>query len=287
MSDLTVRVRSLKDRPLRFFVEDDFRVAGKVKKLLGKMPDYEKFMAERQKIRKESQNVDPETDFLHQEPLLTKAQELHLFRKYNFLKYKFSKIVEKIDVLFPDEKEIEDAENIERRFIDVKHQIVSSNVRFAAKFAKDLRYTHENLIEVMADANLGLVYAVDYFDYRRGLRFCTYAGMVIKDHIFKGRHKMTKYSDQTNAEELLGYQQAHQETQKDILEIQNILQVLKKIPDREREVISSWFGIGEKPANLIVIGERLKVSRERVRQIKDGGLDRILRYMVTKKFAEK
>lgn len=46
-------------------------------------------------------------------------------------------------------------------------------------------------------------------------------------------------------------------------------QVLVTLPERERQVVSLFFGIDEREYSLEEIGERLKLSKERVRQIKE------------------
>jgi RNA polymerase primary sigma factor len=49
--------------------------------------------------------------------------------------------------------------------------------------------------------------------------------------------------------------------------------MLEKIPQQEREVLSLYFGIGHHQAlNLEEIGEVIGLSKERVRQIKEKGL---------------
>nr|WP_273566872.1 RNA polymerase sigma factor RpoD/SigA [Maribacter sp. Hal144] len=49
----------------------------------------------------------------------------------------------------------------------------------------------------------------------------------------------------------------------------DINQVLKTLPDREREIIRLYYGIGERtPKSLSEIGELFDITRERVRQIR-------------------
>jgi RNA polymerase primary sigma factor len=52
--------------------------------------------------------------------------------------------------------------------------------------------------------------------------------------------------------------------------------VLSTLPKREAEVIRMYFGINEpRPLTLLEIGSKLKLSRERIRQIKNRALDRL------------
>ena len=57
----------------------------------------------------------------------------------------------------------------------------------------------------------------------------------------------------------------------------DIDQALKALPDREREIIRLYYGIGERtPKSLSEIGELFDITRERVRQIREKAI-RILR----------
>ncbi len=58
----------------------------------------------------------------------------------------------------------------------------------------------------------------------------------------------------------------------------DINQVLRKIPERQGDVLRLFFGLGNQPAmSLIEIGEVFDVTRERVRQIKDKGIKSLRR----------
>ena len=55
--------------------------------------------------------------------------------------------------------------------------------------------------------------------------------------------------------------------------ISNALQVIDQ--PREREIINRRFGLGEKKETLEQIGERLDITRERVRQLEKAALIRL------------
>ena len=50
---------------------------------------------------------------------------------------------------------------------------------------------------------------------------------------------------------------------------QEIDRILNTLPEKERKVIRSFYGIGKKPMSLEEIGDTLGISRERTRQIKE------------------
>ena len=54
--------------------------------------------------------------------------------------------------------------------------------------------------------------------------------------------------------------------------------VLDELPERDREVITARYGIGDQePQTLDEIGRRLGLSRERVRQLERSALERLAR----------
>ena len=50
---------------------------------------------------------------------------------------------------------------------------------------------------------------------------------------------------------------------------QEINRILNTLPEKEKKVISSFYGIGRKPLSLEEIGNSIGISRERTRQIKE------------------
>ena len=47
---------------------------------------------------------------------------------------------------------------------------------------------------------------------------------------------------------------------------------LHQLPERERQIVQMFFGIGYPELSLEEIGEKMNLSRERVRQIKEKGI---------------
>jgi RNA polymerase primary sigma factor len=66
---------------------------------------------------------------------------------------------------------------------DLKGQLVEANLRLVVSVGK--RYPHPDLalLDLVQEGNLGLIKAVDRFQYRRGFRFSTYATWWIRQAI--------------------------------------------------------------------------------------------------------
>ena len=76
----------------KLWVEDDFDTAEE--SIMAQMPDYESYLEEKAKVQLLGKDALPEMRFIYVEPFIISRQERHLFRQYNFLKYKFKKLGE-------------------------------------------------------------------------------------------------------------------------------------------------------------------------------------------------
>ena len=75
---------------------------------------------------------------------------------------------------------------IEMRFealLDVKRQLTEANLRLVVSVAKRYRHATMSLLDRIQEGNLGLMKAVDMFQYRRGFKFSTYAVWWIRQAI--------------------------------------------------------------------------------------------------------
>ena len=59
--------------------------------------------------------------------------------------------------------------------VAAKHELVEHNLRLVVSIAKRYRGDHFKLSDLIQEGNIGLMHAVDKFDYRRGCKFSTYA----------------------------------------------------------------------------------------------------------------
>src|SRR5215470_2913084 len=72
---------------------------------------------------------------------------------------------------------------LQTRAESAKQELVARNLRLVISVAREFTYTGIPLTDLIQEGNIGLMRAVDKFDYRRNLKFSTYAVWWIKQSI--------------------------------------------------------------------------------------------------------
>ena len=82
--------------------------------------------------------------------------------------------------LLSKQQEVELAKKIEKGDLAAKQLMIKSNLRLAISIAKKYAKYGHDLEDLIQESNIGLIKAIDKFDWRKGFKFSTYASWWIK-----------------------------------------------------------------------------------------------------------
>jgi RNA polymerase sigma factor (sigma-70 family) len=275
-----VRAARIMEMPLDFIPNARFSRKGADNAILGPMPELD---TPAKKARRPA-GLPPYLASLYEMPLLNREQEGHLFRKYNYLKFKAAKLRAQLDPAQPKSSLMDEIEQLQQQAVAMKNEIARANLRLVVSIAKRHVTPDQNFFELVSDGNMSLLRAIEKFDYARGNKFSTYASWAIMKNFARTIPGEFKHRDRfrTSQDELFAATQEHrgnplvEEGQQNQREAQ-IERILRRLDEREQKIITSRFGLdhAQEPQTLKEVGASLGVTKERIRQIEARALSKL------------
>jgi RNA polymerase primary sigma factor len=119
-------------------------------------------------------------------PLLTAEEEKNCYIRIKYFKDKLREIEQQHQAGELKSKAYQqEKEEFENRLMDEKNRIITSNLRLVVSIAKKYQHRGLGLIDLIDEGNIGLIEAVDRFDYSKGYKFSTYSTWWIRQSIIK------------------------------------------------------------------------------------------------------
>ena len=228
--------------------------------------------------------LPPYLSSLYAIPLLTREEEVYYFRRMNYLKFRATQLRDRLDRRRPRTGDMDAIEDCLERSIEVKNFLIRSNLRLVVSIAKRHLKPQSNFFEMVSDGNMSLIRAIEKFDYSKGNKFSTYATWAIMKNFARSIPAEFSQMDRfrTGTEDVF-QQRTDIRTDQFQQELANrrqrqaIMGILDQLDERERDIITWRFGLssGAEPQTLEQVGEKLGLSKERVRQLEARGLRKL------------
>jgi RNA polymerase sigma factor (sigma-70 family) len=269
---------------------EEFDDESRREEILGEMPDVSKFHEDcrRGKSRRCASGVPAELVSLYGQGVMSREQEHHEFRKYNFYKYLALQVLREggSDISMVGQLEVR---RLVSKALEVKKFLISSNLRLAVDVAKKFAYgtnQQSRLWDLFAECSYGIMRCVICFDYTRGIKFGTYATWGCRANLgretWEHKHHQRCYVSGLDKEDYdIGREDDSDYEINDYNDrVRDVVKnLLGKIDKRNGEVISRYMLDGDEPT-LEQLGKEFGVTKERIRQLKTAGMKKLREIIV-------
>lgn len=218
-------------------------------------------------------------------PLLTNDEEAELFRRMNFCRYRANSLRSRLRINSPDADKVSEVESYLRRADRIRNYLIQANTRLVMSIARRFADSQNGFDDLLSQGIASLMHSVEKFDYGRGYRFSTYATCAVRRDLYRMvmNRKKDRQRYSTGATEYLDGCELEAEpgehlTEKAWRQLRAALgEMIEQLDEREQLIVAARFGLDDsaKRASYSMLGERLGISKERVRQLANRAMEKL------------
>lgn len=208
--------------------------------------------------------------------LLSREQEVALFRSMNLLKFKANSLRSRIDPNNVDVQAIDSIESMVSQAQEIRDHVLKSNMRLVISIVRKLVTPQNSFDDLLSDGIVTLMSVVEKFDYDRGFRFSTYAYRSIVRNAYRcmtiARNEEGRYTRDAEewafeSEDDRSSSSMSEQIWANLRELTGCM--LNQLDRRERLIVRSRYALGShrNVRTLQYLADKLGVSKERVRQL--------------------
>jgi len=215
--------------------------------------------------------------------VLTAEEEKTLFLRYNYAKYRLSRLVGSVP---KGSRRRHRQETLwRRRARQTRVKIVHANLPLVPAMAKRSRVAGVEFADLISEGQMAVLRCIERFDVSRGFKFSSYACRAILAAFGRLARKERRYGQLVPVHWEPGMEQADEGRYRHAQKLASVIAGVREVvlhnhadlSDVETTVLLGRFPVGSEAAGLTLkqVGRRVGLSNERVRQIEHQGLSKV------------